>query len=121
MNELPIFNQNVLLELSAELGLDGTREVLKIFLTDTSHKIARLATDRLSRSGVIHEAHAIKSSAATFGFERLAKLSFVLEADAENMDDAHLAASIGALCKAFSETSNLATNELLDGTGEISR
>ena len=120
MNSVPLFNRKVLTELSAELGEDGTIEVMKVFLADTARKMRVIGTDGLSRSLVKREAHSIKSSAATFGFERLSKLARELEAAVEDMDATPLAASIRTLRQTFSETAGFAETELL-ATAGVSR
>lgn len=110
MSDAPIFNNAVLIELNAELGPENTVEVLQTFLADTARKMTVLTADQVTPALVRREAHSIKSSAATFGFERLSKLARELEAGAEGMQAAALAASVETLCRAFDETSRLAEN-----------
>ena len=121
MSEAPILNQDVLQELNAELGPENTVEVLKVFLADTARKMSMIAARDVSPSVVKREAHSIKSSAGTFGFERLSRLALELEASAESMEAACLSASIAAFRRAFGETSDLAESRLLNATGETLR
>lgn len=119
MTETPIFNEHVLRELNAELGPDNAAEVLQIFLADTARKMSVIASDA-SRNVIKREVHAIKSSAATFGFTRLSKLARELEAGAETMEAATLATSVQALRDVFLETSAFAEKSLLPAMAEIS-
>lgn len=112
MTETPIFNENVLRELNAELGPDNAAEVMQIFLADTARKMSVIASDT-SRNVIKREVHAIKSSAATFGFTRLSQLARELEACAETIEAATLATSVQALRDAFRETSAFAEKTLL--------
>jgi len=119
MSETPIFNAGVLKELNAELGAENTAEVLNTFLADTARKMSVIASADASRSIIKRESHSIKSSAATFGFERLSQLARQLEAGAEAMEAGALAAAVQTLRRTFAETAGFAETTLLPAMGEI--
>jgi HPt (histidine-containing phosphotransfer) domain-containing protein len=104
MSAVPIFDANIHDQLRGELGAENATELVKMFLTDTSRMIGVIAADQASRAAVRLEAHAIKSSAATLGFERLSQLARALETGAGTMEAAALAQSIGLLEGTFEET-----------------
>ena len=78
MDEMPLFQQATLVELS-RFG-KSTAE-LKIF-PGTHPAMSVIASDLQARS-TIGEAHSIKSSSATFGFVELSRLARELESGAE--------------------------------------
>lgn len=120
MNHATTIDRRILDQLSSELGRQDTAEVLRTFLSDTARKIILITAEGVSGSAVKRESHSIKSSAATFGFERLSALACELELGAERMNAEHMAASIQVLKQAFEETRHLASRELLAGIEEIS-
>jgi hypothetical protein len=111
-----LFDQAVFDLLGAELGEADAIEVLGAFLADTAGKMERLAAGGEARPMIKREAHSIKSSAATFGFEELARLARELESDAETMPVAKLEQSIGELRGSFETTRHFARTNLLDGS-----
>ena len=115
MSETMTFNKAVFLVLDAELGPEDTAEVLNAFLADTRQKIAAIAAAITDRSFVKRETHSIKSSAATFGFERLSKIAREIEACAEFVEPDFLAGCIGRLQGAFNQVSALEEAGLLTG------
>lgn len=118
MSETLLFDQNVFLELSSELGQEDTVEVLKAFLADTSRKMAVMASAGTDRSTIKREAHSIKSSAATFGFAELSELARRLEATSEAMTVVQLEEFVEMLREAFERTSQLAQAQLLTTNAE---
>jgi HPt (histidine-containing phosphotransfer) domain-containing protein len=116
MSTNPLFNEAVFHELVSDLGRDDVIEVLMAFLVDTSEKIDALAADCSDRPATRREAHAIKCSAATFGFAELSGLARELELGSEKMSAAQLRQSIAALHRSLQATSEWAEANLL-GTG----
>jgi histidine phosphotransfer protein HptB len=115
MNRL--FDDTVFHSLGAELGEADALEVLDAFLTDTASKMETLAANGEARPLIRREAHSIKSSAATFGFEDLSRLASELEFAAETMTPARLQESICELRRAFEATTQFAQVNLL-ATGQ---
>lgn len=114
MTETISFDESVFRELGDELGAEDTALVLNTFLTDTANRLLRLEADGQVRSAIQREAHSIKSSAATFGFERLSQVARDLEAGAEAMAQAALRESIRELRRAFEATRAFAQDKLLN-------
>jgi HPt (histidine-containing phosphotransfer) domain-containing protein len=114
MNRPFSFDDAVFRSLVAELGEADAIEVLQVFLADTADKIARLAANSQARPLIKREAHSIKSSAATFGFNDLSRLARELEFGAETMTPAKLQESIFELRQAFETAKQFAQVNLLD-------
>lgn len=119
MNADLIFDKSVFLTLRSELGAEDATEVLTAFLSDTSSKMDVLASGVPDRSIARREAHAIKSSAATFGFSELARLARELELGAQGASPANLQQAIAAIQISFGEISAFARASLLDPNLEI--
>jgi hypothetical protein len=111
MNRL--FDETVFHTLGAELGEADALEVLRVFLADTADKIAELPANGEPRALIKRQAHSIKSSAATFGFEDLSGLARELESSAETMTAAKLQDCLAALRQAFETTRQFARANLL--------
>ena len=107
------FDEAALRTLCAELGEADTLEVLKAFLADTATKLTRLDADGEARPLIKREAHSLKSSAATFGFNDLSKLARELELGAETMTPARLQEFICELRQVFEAASQFAQTNLL--------
>jgi len=108
-----LFDDTVFHSLGAELGEADVLEVLDAFLADTASKMETLAANGEARPLIIREAHSIKSSAATFGFEDLSGLARELESAAETMTPAKLQESICELRRSFETTKQFAQVNLL--------
>jgi CheY-like chemotaxis protein/HPt (histidine-containing phosphotransfer) domain-containing protein len=70
-----------------EIGLDGVRETLDVYLTDTVARLAalrRMSCDA-DRAQIEAEAHTLKGSSSTFGLEQLATLASQLEHSAHQI------------------------------------
>jgi HPt (histidine-containing phosphotransfer) domain-containing protein len=119
MTKPPLFDQATYLQLSAELGSEGTVEVLRLFLADTSSKMIAIASGPYSGPLIKLEGHSIKSSAATFGFSELSALARELELRAETMSPEVLSEFVEALRQAFGRVLNLAQSQLLGSGTEI--
>jgi HPt (histidine-containing phosphotransfer) domain-containing protein len=112
MNRPFSFDDAVFGSLVAELGEADALEVLQIFLADTADKIARLGATGQGRPQIQREAHSIKSSAATFGFNDLSGLARELEFGAETMTPANLQQFVVELRQAFETTRQFAQASL---------
>ncbi|MGA2996232.1 Hpt domain-containing protein [Bradyrhizobium sp.] len=119
MTSRPILNARVLNQLGVELGLENATDVLRMFITDTEQKIAVMTSTGASRLATRREAHSIKSSAATLGFERLSWLAQELESAAETIDEVQLESAISALQSAFKQMAAFAEHQLLSSLGEL--
>jgi len=109
----PLFDKSVFRILLAELGADDVVELLDVFIADTSDKIDALTEEYRDRSRTRREAHAIKSSAATFGFAELAGLARELERGSGAASETHLEQSVAALRRSFDATSRFARDQLM--------
>jgi HPt (histidine-containing phosphotransfer) domain-containing protein len=116
-----LFDKAVFHLLGAELGEADAIEVLGAFLADTAGKMERLAAIGEARPLIKREAHSIKSSAATFGFEDLSRLARELESGAETMPAAKLQESIGELRRSFETTRQFAQTDLLHTSPRTAR
>jgi len=112
MTDAPICNKAVYLEFCGDVGPEDAAEVLGAFLEDTLNKMSTLAS-LADRSVLKREAHSIKSSSATFGFERLSVLARQLEFGADAMSPAEVENAIAAIKHTFEVTAGNARKELL--------
>ena len=112
MNAPPMFDESAFLSLSAELGADGAAEILETFLSDTSRRLAVIASSRTDRSAVKRQAHSIKSSAATLGFLELSGIACELELGAESASPEELHQAAETLRGAFDKALGFAEAEL---------
>ena len=110
----PMFDETVFDTLRGDLGDEDATEALTTFLADTASKMARLGANDEARGLVRQEAHAIKSSAGTFGFADLSRLARDLETSAASLPSAQLRQSINDLRQAFEATRQFAQSNLLD-------
>ncbi|HLG80966.1 MAG TPA: Hpt domain-containing protein [Bradyrhizobium sp.] len=113
MNELAAFDQSVFDLLKSELGAEDTAEVLRTFLADTGRKIQICAASGFDRTLVKREAHAIKSSAAAFGFMELSDHARSIEGQVIAMTTQQMQDAIQALQDLFERTSGFARSVLL--------
>jgi len=118
MSEYPLFDKSVFRVLVSELGAEGIVELLDVFLGDTCEKIGAMAANCGNRPATKREAHAIKSSAATFGFTGLSRLAWELETGSETMSEAELKRSVDALRRSFEATSSFACGNLVSASLE---
>jgi len=112
MNSL--FDQTAFDSLGAEIGEADVLEVLSAFLEDTASKMTKLAASIQERPLIEREAHSIKSSAATFGFNSLSRVAMELESAAGTMGLAKLQESICELRQVFETTRQFAQLNLLE-------
>jgi HPt (histidine-containing phosphotransfer) domain-containing protein len=115
----PLFDKSVFRVLVAELGADDVAELLEVFMADTSDKIDALTAQYRDRLRTRREAHAIKSSAATFGFAELSGLARDLERGSAATSEAHLEQSVAALRRSFDATSRFARDQLMTTSLEM--
>jgi len=109
----PLFDKSVFRVLVAELGADDVAELLDVFMADASDKIDALVETCGDRLRTRREAHAIKSSAATFGFAELSGLARDLERGSDAASAAELKQSVAALRRSFDATSSFARDHLM--------
>ena len=112
MTDAPICIKETYVQFCEDIGLEDAADLLRIFLEDTEAKTRALPAME-KRLDVKCQAHAIKSSAATFGFARLSGLARALEADAEKLGATELHQAIEGLRQAFEATEDFANRELL--------
>jgi HPt (histidine-containing phosphotransfer) domain-containing protein len=112
MTSATVFDRAVYDLLASELGEQDAAEVLQVFLADTRAKIARLSAPAPDPLLVESEAHAIKSSAATFGFQRLSAIARALEERSPVMDAGEMTVCIARLRQAFAEVCHLSEGGL---------
>ena len=115
---MQVFDEAVFRLFAAEFGDAEAVEVLQIFLADTANKMIRLAASGETRPLIKLEAHSIKSSAATFGFEDLSQRARELEFGAETMVPAKLRESVCELQQSFDRARQFAQTNLLTMTLE---
>ena len=115
----PLFDKSVFRILVAELGADDVAELLHVFIADTSDKIDALTAKYSDRPRTKREAHAIKSSAATFGFAELSGLARDLERCSDATSEAHLEQSVAALRRSFDATSRFTRDQLMTTSLEM--
>ena len=118
MTAYPLFDKTIFRILVAELGAEDIAELLDVFLPDTSDKLDALAVNYQDRLTVKREAHAIKSSAGTFGFAELSGLARELEGGAEAMSEAQLQQSVAELRRSFDATASFARANLANASLE---
>ena len=115
----PVFDKSIFRILVAELGAADVAELLDVFLADTSDKIDALVANEGNRPRTRREAHAIKSSAATFGFAELSRLARELESGSDTMSDTQLGLSVATLRRSFDATSSFARDHLMTTSLEL--
>ena len=79
MNELPVQDHEWLAQLSEDLGQDNLDKALHLFREDLRNRMENLRKGGLAAETLRREAHAIKGSAASFGFRRIAYAAEQLE------------------------------------------
>ncbi len=114
-----LFDKSIFRILVTELGADDIAELLDVFLADTANKLDALAANYGDRPTTKREAHAIKSSAGTFGFAELSGLARDLERGSDVMSEAELQQSVTALCRSFEVTSSFARDNLTSTSLEM--
>jgi len=112
MTSYPLFDKSIFQILLTELGPDDVAELLEVFMADTSAKLEALAARYADRPTTRREAHAIKSSAGTFGFAELSGLARELERGAETVSEEQLREFVGALRRSFDATAAFARTKL---------
>jgi signal transduction histidine kinase/DNA-binding NarL/FixJ family response regulator/HPt (histidine-containing phosphotransfer) domain-containing protein len=89
-------------DLVAEIGSEDALEAYQAFVEDAVERLDRLqALVPPGRNVVRVDAHSLKSTSATFGFERMSKLARRLESEAEQLDVTSYNALLTELRRAF--------------------
>lgn len=107
------FDPSPLRELIAELGEENTLNILRAFLADTAEKLERIRAGEQGRVTIEREAHSIKSSAATFGFDGLSRAARKLESLASELPKSELDEMCSRLRAVFEATQRFAHAVLL--------
>lgn len=107
------FDPSPLRELIAELGEENTLNILRAFLADTAEKLERIRAGEQGRVTIEREAHSIKSSSATFGFDGLSRVARKLESLANELTKPDLDEMCSRLRAVFEATQQFAHYELL--------
>jgi len=102
-DDTPVFDRAAYDVLISEMGEQPVGQMRDVFVTETKARMKRfcevsLSADRLT---IEREAHSLKSSAATFGLVRLAKLARALENDAATIGEDDYRALIDGIEAAF--------------------
>ncbi len=111
----PAFEAQVFSDLKRQLGTADALEVLRTFMVDSERRIARMRADIASANArdVRREAHSMKSSAALFGFQRLAQIACELEVESRrSTDPAHLSELVDAAQESFEAVLELVNEKL---------
>jgi hypothetical protein len=90
-------------DLIAEIDLEGAFETFRIFVADTTRRLQSFSTLGIeaSRKQIRLEAHSLKSTAATFGFHRLAELAKLVEREADVVPEAEFRSIVSRMREAF--------------------
>ena len=84
------FDRLVLDTFVGEIGEDAALHIMSVFLTDTARRLEHLGTPGIDRLELKREAHAIKSSSATFGLNALSQQAARLEKQALGLSETEI-------------------------------
>jgi len=89
--------------LVREIGRDGACEVRAVFWSETDARLRLFGDLALAqqRARIEREAHSLKSTARTFGYQRLAALALQLERNAAALDEAGYRKLLEAMAAAY--------------------
>ncbi len=101
--ELPAFDPGIYETFEQQIGAEGMREIVAIFIGDAQARLAALEVAAPSHacSAIRRDAHTLKSSAATLGLMRMAGEAEAIEFAAEAGEVADLADRVARLRRAF--------------------
>jgi HPt (histidine-containing phosphotransfer) domain-containing protein len=90
-------------ELIAELGREDTLQTFAVFFGEADTRVTRLRELLRDLNGdeIKRQAHALKGSAANFGFRRVSDLAKILEEDARAVAPERYAALLQALERSY--------------------
>jgi len=110
-----VFDASIYDGLKEALGAEDAMLVLRTFLDDAGQRLAAVheAASQGDNETIAREAHALKSSAATLGFMRLAQLARQLEANAGAAVDPVAPAQVMALADAYRRVSRYAQDHII--------
>jgi signal transduction histidine kinase/DNA-binding response OmpR family regulator len=99
----PIFEQATYDAMVKEIGEDGAREMVKVFLAETDRRIAllRRLSCEVDRTQIAREIHSLKGDAATLGLTQLAELARMIELEAESMTEGEYSVALDRIEPAF--------------------
>jgi signal transduction histidine kinase/CheY-like chemotaxis protein len=103
LSGLPVFDRASYETLVTELGEDGVRELVVIFLDETDRRVALLQqlSGETDRVAIGRQAHSLKSDAAALGLAQLAELASRLERAAARMTEAEYRVAIERIAPAY--------------------
>ncbi|RAI43874.1 Hpt domain-containing protein [Rhodoplanes roseus] len=99
----PVLDTVVFEALVSEIGSDGTRETIGVFLQETESRIKRLRrlSNTAERQRIVTEAHTLKGASASLGLRELSGLARILEADATEAPESSVQRNIDSVAQAF--------------------
>ncbi len=112
----PIVDLDAIDSLSVEIGLDGVRETLAVFLKETTNRLAKLrnlscVTDR---DTIEIEAHTLKGASGAFGLRELSALAQSLEKGTGALTEQSYRDALDRLEAAFGDARGHIPVEFLD-------
>ena len=101
--EPPVFDRTCYDAMLEELGDEGVRQLVDIFLDETDRRIAllRQLSGEADRGKIAREAHSLKGDAAALGLVRLAEIAAALEREAPHIAEAEYRAALDRIAPAF--------------------
>jgi CheY-like chemotaxis protein/HPt (histidine-containing phosphotransfer) domain-containing protein/anti-sigma regulatory factor (Ser/Thr protein kinase) len=99
--DAPTFDATVYNEFVEQVGDDAIDEIVGIFIEETDARLARLDEMHGQPSKIGHEAHTLKSSAATLGLTLMAREAMALESEAASSSVEDLEDRVARLRRAY--------------------
>jgi signal transduction histidine kinase/CheY-like chemotaxis protein/HPt (histidine-containing phosphotransfer) domain-containing protein len=101
-----LLDRSMLAELCEEIGEEGARAIVDVFLNETRERLALLETlsGSADRAGIEVEAHTLKGAAGTVGFARVSALAKALEFAARAGAPTDYAMQVASIKAAFGES-----------------
>ena len=98
-----LFDRSAFDALVAEISLETAIHTFSVFVEDTRKRLDAFSTMNIAddRSRIRLQAHALKSTAGTFGFRRLSALAGRLESDSAEIAEAEFHALVPEMGEAF--------------------
>ena len=102
--------------LSAEIGLDGVRETLAVFLKETTDRLARMRKMSCiaDRGTIENEAHTLKGASGSLGLRHLSMLAQALEKGAGALTEQSYRDALDGLDVAFGQARERIPVEFLE-------
>ncbi len=111
-----VVDQAAIARLVEEIGLDGARETLDVFLRETTERLARLRAlgCDAERRVIQNEAHTLKGASGTFGLLHLAAIARSLEQSAGEVSEGDYRTTVERLEQAFALARSQIPSDLSD-------